>query len=37
METLVLLAQAGAYFGFFLIACGFLWFVSIYAEKNKKK
>ena len=35
METLVILAQASAYFAVFLIACGFLWFVSIYADKNK--
>lgn len=28
MEVLVMLAKAGAYFGVFLIACGFLWWVS---------
>ena len=37
MVTLVMLAQASAYFGIFLVACGFLWFVSIYAEKDKKE
>ena len=33
MEVLILLAKAGAYFGVFLIAVGFLWWVSIYDKK----
>ena len=32
MEVLVMLAKAGAYFGVFLIACGFLWWVSVYEK-----
>lgn len=35
METLVMLAQASAYFGIFLAALGFLWLVSVYQGRNK--
>jgi hypothetical protein len=35
MATLVMLAQASAYFGVFLVACGFLWWVSIYSQRKE--
>lgn len=34
MEVLVMLAQAGAYFGFFLIGCAVIWWVSLQAKKQ---
>jgi hypothetical protein len=33
MANLLMLAQASAYFGFFLASLGFLWWVSLYAKK----
>jgi hypothetical protein len=34
MQTLLLLAQAGGWFGIFLAGVAAIWFVSIYARKQ---
>ena len=35
MEVLVQLGQFLGWLGVFFIGCGVLWFVSVYAEKQK--